>query len=118
MPDLANLPGRRLPDAEHGTPGPGWDAWTERQPGDYMRVDFGERVGWYVCDPDGKVGLIGLPRRELAIIADLLITVEHPPIVEPWSITEHDDGTISVLPSIMDPDGWHGWLERGVWRSA
>lgn len=38
---------------------------------------------------------------------------------EDWTITEHEDGTVSVSPSIHDaPDGWHGFLERGVWRSA
>jgi hypothetical protein len=34
------------------------------------------------------------------------------------SVTEHDDGTITVSPSILD-DGrsvWHGYLERGAWR--
>jgi len=41
--------------------------------------------------------------------------------------TEHEDGTITVNPSILwgaDYDGmgergaWHGFLERGVWREA
>lgn len=35
------------------------------------------------------------------------------------TVTEHEDGTITVSPSIFDaPDGWHGFLERGVWRSV
>jgi hypothetical protein len=36
-------------------------------------------------------------------------------------VTEHDDGTITVAPSILVTQGnqtWHGWLERGVWREA
>lgn len=43
-------------------------------------------------------------------------------------IEEHEDGTITVSPSIllkMPVDGgareievWHGYLERGVWRSV
>ena len=33
------------------------------------------------------------------------------------SVTEHEDGTITVHPSIVTST-WHGWLERGVWRSA
>lgn len=40
-------------------------------------------------------------------------------------ITEHDDGTITVSPSILiqstwasEPVQWHGWLEHGVWREA
>lgn len=34
-------------------------------------------------------------------------------------VIEHEDGTITVSPSIKITrhDGvWHGWLERGVWR--
>jgi hypothetical protein len=44
------------------------------------------------------------------------------------AITEHEDGTITVSPSIrvsspaMDGGAerelWHGYLERGVWRSC
>lgn len=37
-------------------------------------------------------------------------------------ITEHDDGTITVSPSILIDDmrgrQWHGYLERGVWREV
>jgi len=42
-------------------------------------------------------------------------------------VTEHDDGTITVSPSIRilggDGEGvgrelWHGYLEKGVWRSV
>jgi hypothetical protein len=42
-------------------------------------------------------------------------------------ITEHEDGTITVSPSIRvsitnskgaDQELWHGWLERGIWRSC
>ena len=41
------------------------------------------------------------------------------------TVTEHDDGTITVSPSILVTSGhnkreptWHGFLERGVWRSC
>lgn len=40
-------------------------------------------------------------------------------------VTEHEDGTISVSPSILiegyEGDSvilWHGYLERGVWREC
>lgn len=40
-------------------------------------------------------------------------------------VTEHEDGTITVSPSIGVSDGrvgapflWHGFLERGIWRLA
>jgi hypothetical protein len=41
-----------------------------------------------------------------------------------WTISEEDDGTVTVDPSIqMLPvegyaPGWHGYLERGVWREV
>lgn len=37
-------------------------------------------------------------------------------------ITEHEDGTITVSPSILwqhhSGRTWHGYLERGVWREV
>lgn len=37
-------------------------------------------------------------------------------------VVEHDDGTITVSPSILvknhDGTEWHGFLERGAWRSC
>jgi hypothetical protein len=38
-------------------------------------------------------------------------------------VVEHEDGTITVSPSILvsggsHNDSWHGYLERGVWREA
>lgn len=36
-------------------------------------------------------------------------------------VTEHDDGTITVSPSILVTRGeksWHGYLEKGVWREC
>jgi hypothetical protein len=42
--------------------------------------------------------------------------------VTTWTVTEHDDGTITVSPSIFGnkdrPSAWHGFLERGVWREV
>jgi hypothetical protein len=36
---------------------------------------------------------------------------------EVHTVTEFEDGTITVYPSIVTPS-WHGWLENGVWRSV
>lgn len=37
-------------------------------------------------------------------------------------VVEHEDGTITVSPSILVSDHtgelWHGFLEQGVWREA
>jgi len=60
------------------------------------------RVGWWqVTAPDGSVGCL------------------NPNI---HTVVEHDDGTITVTPSLdfskRKPGGWHGWLMRGVFRSV
>lgn len=37
------------------------------------------------------------------------------------TVTEHEDGTITVTPSILTRSAgreWHGYLERGVWRTV
>ena len=39
------------------------------------------------------------------------------------AVTEHEDGTITVSPSILayansSHAEWHGYLERGVWREV
>lgn len=94
--------GIRLPDAQLGAPGAGWDAWRRGQcePGSYMKVStdwdgFAGSVLWYIRDPDGGIGTI-----------------------RSHTVTEHEDGTITVAPSIVAPGGYHGWLEHGVWRRA
>lgn len=86
------MKGRRLPDYTDWSP-----AW---QPGDYSKM----KGFWIVCTPNGEVGSL----------------TKH-------TITEHEDGTITVSPSILihphqsedgPKPGWHGFLERGVWRSC
>lgn len=72
-------------------------AWSpEARPGDYWKK--GEGI-WGIWPPGMK---------EAARIS------KH-------TITEHEDGTITVSPSILfdSPDyKWHGYLERGVWREV
>lgn len=81
-------PGRRLPDDV--------EPWNVTQPAAYC-VRGG--VAW-VCLPDGT----------------------GPCRLDGWTLTEHEDGTITTSPSILDKkpdgDGWHGYLERGVWREV
>lgn len=43
--------------------------------------------------------------------------------LERHTVTVHESGSITVSPSILQQWGdgeeiWHGWLERGVWRSC
>jgi hypothetical protein len=97
------MQGRRLPDGFH---------YFDSEPGDYWRQSYatqedfdrdglvGERgKGWEWCirDPHGDLGSLG----------------KH-------EVTEHEDGTITAKPSILNEGQakYHGFLERGVWRSA
>lgn len=55
---------------------------------------------WWCCTPNGHFG--NLSAHE---------------------VVEHEDGTITVSPSILVSYGdgeelWHGYLEAGVWRSC
>ena len=66
-------------------------------PGDYGRHPVDGH--WMGCTPNGHLG--NLSAHE---------------------VVEHEDGTITVSPSILVSDDkgelWHGFLERGVWRKA
>lgn len=84
--------GRRLPDDSD---------IREAEPGDYFFVTWdkgaGPRTLWF-RDPLGEAGRVSKHRVE-----------------------EHEDGTVTVSPSIAPAPGqagWHGFLERGVWREA
>ncbi len=74
-------------------------------PGDYRRrkeAPGGVTDEWDLCLPNGLHGTISEKIHR---------------------VTEHEDGTITVSPSILlqagDPKwSWHGYLERGVWRSC
>jgi len=67
------------------------------EPGDYGR----EGDIWYVRCPDERLHLADISAH---------------------TVTEHADGTITVFPSILINAGqgvsWHGYLEKGVWRSV
>lgn len=79
--------GRRLPDDT--------DIFAEAAlaPGDYV---LREGVVWAI-EPEGGRAMMKL---------------------DGWTTTVHEDGTISLAPSIHvnPPNGWHGYLEHGVWR--
>jgi hypothetical protein len=94
--------GRRIPD------GSSIDDVVE--PGDYLLLPSRKAI-WCVL-PNGVVNRI--PVSETG--TDSAPT---------WSMVEHEDGTITLSPSInlhptpgLDEQGWHGFLERGVWRSV
>lgn len=69
--------------------------WEDVQPGDYWPVQHGDHRDLWFRDPDGIVGRC----------------CQH-------TLTEHDDGTFTVEPSIANKLGeetWHGFLRKGVW---
>lgn len=76
-------------------------SWTEADAplaGDYGKYPDGK---WYSITPDPEALPAGLAKHE---------------------VVEHEDGTITVSPSILathwDGRQWHGYLERGVWREV
>ena len=86
------MQGRRLPDVPTDQYF-GFDS-LNMQPGDYVKLHDG-KIGWCAMAPNGDAGML----RTHKIIV-------------------HDDGTITVSPSIQMQTGkhWHGYLEHGVWR--
>lgn len=87
------MQGRRLPDGPMKLAGIAH--------GDYKKVTYADgSVHWYCCPPRGAAG-----------------------VLDNHQITEHEDGTITVSPSILLPSdnpagAWHGYLEYGVWREV
>jgi len=63
------------------------------QPGDYWKDNKGN---WWLWPPTGNLGVL-CPGHK---------------------VTEHEDGTISVWPSIVDTTSYfHGWLIKGKWKT-
>lgn len=76
------------------------DDWSDLVDGAYYKLPSGD---WAIRPPGAPYGTLS-------------------PTIH--TITEHEDGTITVAPSILiraRPDGsmgWHGYLEHGQWRTA
>jgi hypothetical protein len=74
------------------------DDWSDLIEGSYCKLPNGD---WAIYSPGGTFGTIS-------------------PTVH--TIVEHEDGTITVSPSILfkhgrkKTEGWHGYLEKGIWR--
>lgn len=79
------------------------------------RHDFGKIVnlemGEYGKDVDGNWwARVPAPGYSTGMLSD-------------HQVTEHEDGTITVSPSILmeghgNKPAWHGYLERGVWHEV
>ena len=81
---------------------PGESGYPTLGPGDYGKDKDGQ---WWCKPPIEERGMAGL-------------LTEH-------TVTEHEDGTITVSPSIFisrimgdKTITWHGYLERGIWREV
>lgn len=72
--------------------------------------EYGKTAGgwWYGCPP------VPIDEWGFPVMGNLS---QH-------TVTEHEDGTITVSPSILigagrqDKSPWHGFLERGIWRQV
>lgn len=83
------------PDGHYGFP-------EDMAPGDYWKtVHLNGNEEWYGCTPSGWIGSL-----------------------RAHTIVEHEDGTISVTPSILVHEGaaerrqWHGYLTNGQWSEV
>lgn len=88
------IPGRRLTD---GFSNQADFTWDQVKPGDYFLMAPGR---WFLCAPSGEHG------QATNVV---------------WTIEEHEDGTITISPSLhfnKSQNGWHGYLQRGQWRSV
>jgi hypothetical protein len=87
------MQGRRLPDSHRVVAG--------FAHGDYQKVTHADGTEhWWACPPRGAVG-----------------------VLDDHQVSENEDGTITVSPSILMPSDnpageWHGYLERGIWREV
>lgn len=96
-------------------------------PCDYEPGDYGKRGEfWWVCLPTGVLGRLD-HRWKMVEHDDCTATLGDPPGSvcvyaergEACKCEDRGGPTITVSPSIWDtPQGWHGWLEHGVWRSV
>ena len=75
------------------------------QPGQYGKAPGGT---WYAAPPQSTYALGLSTEWPYTLMANL----------QAHTVTEHEDGTISVSPSILihSTPPWHGYLERGRWR--
>ncbi len=91
--------GRRKEDQPAAEPDHGhW--YFAFEPGDFGKDTAGR---WWVCPPDERF-------REIGACS-----------IEKHDVTEHEDRTITVAPSILIRASgfeYHGWLAGGVWRNS
>lgn len=68
-----------------------------------------DQPGWVkvpLNDPSFRLGARWFVRTMVGCVTGRLTEGVH-------SVVEHPDGTITVSPSLVMHQGWHGWLRRG-----
>jgi hypothetical protein len=69
-------------------------------PGEYSKHITDKGIVWFCVVPTSSIGAGSLANH---------------------AIQEHEDGTISVTPSILIDNGhkkWHGYLTKGIWKEC
>lgn len=92
------MQGHRKPDVHADAEGYFAMTWDDYEPGDYWKmIQRPGQAEWYIKDPNGNVGSI-----------------------RAHTVVENGDGTITVSPSILiyGPNGYHGFLQAGIWTGG
>ena len=94
------MKGTRLPDGTTPRDPCGY-AWIPYSGWEHKPSFFLGEGEWHLIDPTGGIGAAGRVTKAK-------------PAAHTW--VEHEDGSVTFNPSLVMPSGWHGFLERGVWR--
>lgn len=98
-------PGRRL-EIKHDEEGkPNLNLCLPEQPGDYVGPIYG-----YTGSVEAVFYV--LPKREDEPGFGKVGHVTSPP----HEFIENEDGSLTINPSILSADGWHGYLTEGRWK--
>lgn len=92
------MKGTRLPDGQKPTL-PGEYAWQPYASWEHVPPFYEGDGEWHLIAPDGRIGAVRKERGKPAT----------------HSVELHEDGSITVTPSLVMPSGWHGFLRRGEW---
>jgi hypothetical protein len=102
--EVAGVEGRRIPD------GKWWD--DDAHPGVW-------RVGDYCLDEDKGHVRIQIPYGEVGVPVHIPTQHAASDVAGPrWELTENDDDTLTLSPSINCEGVWHGWLTAGALVTA
>lgn len=73
--------------------------------------DSGDWPGWVKLPDDAPARRLGATHYVRCMVGCVVGRLG-----ENHTVTDHEDGTITVEPSLVMRNGWHGWLRRGVFE--